>query len=120
MIISLIVVLLTVAVYLATGWKLAVRDLRHSWARVRQQWHGDWYETERRRYVKKQMVIVTLFWPYLIIGLLTAEGARAANRQFDRVIDRRDPERPARELAARDATDLRQAGMSDPPGRMGS
>lgn len=81
----LLVTLTGVAVYLAAGWRIAVRCLPRAWANARDEW-GLCSEDSIRGSVKQQTISMFLFWPVYL-------SVRAASDRLGRVIDAGDPEK---------------------------
>lgn len=81
----LLVTLTGVAVYLAAGWRIAVRCLPRAWANARDEW-GLCSEDFIRGSVKQQTISMFLFWPVYL-------SVRAASDRLGRVIDAGDPEK---------------------------
>ena len=81
--VDLLIALFAAAVYLAVGWRIAVRSLPRAWANARSHWS---FEDSARESVIVQTVCMFLLWPvYLSI--------RTASARLGRVIDEGDPER---------------------------
>jgi hypothetical protein len=83
----LLIVLSGVAVYLAAGWRIAVRCLPRAWANARDEWGtSQGCEDLIRGSVKEQTIAMFLFWPVYL-------SVRAVSARLGRVIDAGDPER---------------------------
>lgn len=99
---ALVVLLITLSgatVYLAAGWRIAMRHLPRAWASARAEW-GICGEDYIRGSVKEQTAAMFLFWPVYL-------SVRAASARLGRVVDAGDPER----LKARIAELERELGI---------
>ena len=96
----LLIALSGAAVYLAAGWRIAVRGLPRAWANARHEWGGGYGDDLVRTSVKGQTICMFLFWPVYL-------SVRAASARLGRVIDTGDPER----LKARIAELERELGI---------
>lgn len=83
----------SIAAYLFTGYRIAIRQLPQAWAIARQVWSGD--GTYTRGSVRQQTGCMIFFWPLILLG-------RRVRLRMDVLIDTGDPVALARKVAERD------------------
>lgn len=117
MIIALIALAVTAA-YLATGWRLAIRNLPRAWKHARWYWFDD--RSRIRGSVRKQTTAMLLFWPFVLLFARAIPAAwHCGQGVLNRTIDRHDPERSLPPMADLRAVAKMNAAMQADENRPG-